>query len=232
MGQRPLIIAIDGPAGAGKSTAAKRLADALGYLYVDSGAMYRAVALGCIQQGIDIDDPKEVGRVVRDMDIQLETTAQGLQVFLNGADVTDSIRSKKVGETVSQVALVPSVRARLVAIQQDMASRGGIVMDGRDIGTVVLPHADVKIYLTASDQERAKRRHKELQASGVDVSFEEVLHSIRTRDRMDKNRKVAPLKKADDAVVVDSTGISESEVVQKILSICRSRRKDSCCSID
>jgi len=218
-----LTIAIDGPAGAGKSTVARKVAAALGYVYVDTGAMYRAVALRCLELGVDVSDPEAVARAARAMEVRLEPAGGEPKVFVDGADVTEAIREPRVGEAVSLVAQVPEVREVLVELQRRMGERGGIVMDGRDIGTVVLPSADVKIFLTAAEEERAARRHAELVARGERVAYEEVLDALRRRDALDRTRAVSPLVKADDAVEVDSTGRPVESVVAEILELCRER---------
>lgn len=218
-----LTIAIDGPAGAGKSTVARKVAAALGYVYVDTGAMYRAVALKCLQLGVDVSDPEAVARAARAMDVRLESSGGEPRVFVDGADVTEAIREPRVGEAVSLVAQVPEVREALVELQRRMGERGGVVMDGRDIGTVVFPSADVKVFLTAAEEERAARRHAELLARGERVAYEEVLEALRRRDALDRSRSVSPLVKADDAVEVDSTGRPVESVVAEILALCQER---------
>ena len=221
--KKMLTIAIDGPAGAGKSTVAKKVAEALGYTYVNTGAMYRAVALRCLELGVDVSDPEAVARAVRNMDVRLEPSGGELKVLVDGVDVTEAIQEPRVGHAVSLVAQVPEVREALVELQRRMGERGGVVMDGRDIGTVVFPSAEVKIFLTASEEERAARRHRELVARGERVAYEEVLESLRRRDALDRSRAVSPLVKAEDAVKVDSTGRPVESVVAEILAICRER---------
>ena len=223
-----ICVAIDGPAGAGKSTVAKAVAKRLGFMYVDTGAMYRAVALKCLREGVDVGDPREVERAVRDIDLRLEHAEGGVRVFLEGEDVTGRIRSREVGEAVSKVSTVPAVREALVRMQRELGARGGVVMDGRDIGTVVLPDAEVKVFLTASIEERARRRQSELLARGDRASFDEVLASIQERDERDSTRDVSPLRKADDAVEIDTTGKSVESVVQEIVELCLKRGKPDC----
>ncbi len=210
-------IAIDGPAGAGKSTVAKRVADRLGYLYVDTGAMYRALTWKALQAKADLNSEADLVHLLKDCTIQLEPTEEGLRVLVDGEDVTQHIRSEKVSQYVPAVARFPEVRRYMVEAQRNIASQQKVVMDGRDIGTHVLPDAEVKFYLTASIEERAKRRFNELKKKGP-VTLEEVMEAIRQRDAQDKERKTAPLKKADDAIVIDTTGKSVEEVINLILS--------------
>lgn len=226
---RRLTVAIDGPAGAGKSTVAREVAKSLGYLYIDTGAMYRAVALRCLREGIDVSDEEKVAQVAATAGIRLERAGDELRVELDGEDVTEAIRRPEVGEVVAEVARYPAVRQAMVELQRAMSLAGGIVMDGRDIGTVVLPAADVKVFLTASPEERARRRHRELLQQGESISFDEVLDSIKRRDWIDSTRTVSPLVKAQDAVEIDTTGRSVAEVVGEILSLC-ARKGGSACS--
>lgn len=228
MKHRKLTIAIDGPAGAGKSTVARAVAQHFGYLYIDTGAMYRAVTLYCLQKGIDVDDEEAVGRAAGEVDVRLVQSPDGLRVFLNGADVTREIRRPEVGDRVSQVARWASVREAMVKLQRAMSEGGGVVMDGRDIGTVVLPSADVKVFLTASPEERASRRYRELVARGEDVSFAQVFESIRTRDFVDSSRRLSPLRKAPDAVEIDTTGKSAEEVTRLIIDLCAVKGGSAC----
>lgn len=227
--QRPMLtIAIDGPAGAGKSTVARAVADALNYTYVDTGAMYRAATLKCLRERVDLTDHRSVQKAVDGSDITLAPSQDGVGVSLDGDDVTLEIRSSEVGDAVSLVAQVPSVRDALMRMQREMGKKGGIVMDGRDIGTVVLPNADVKVFLTASSVERAKRRHQELAASGRPAEFNDVLRAIERRDEIDRTREIAPLRPADDAVTIDTTHKSVDEVVSRILELCHDRGGVSC----
>lgn len=221
---KKLVIAIDGPAGAGKSTVAKAIAQALNYTYVDTGAMYRALALAVLEAGIRLDDAEAVTELAQRVRIELEPTPNGNRVLLDGADVTEKIRTPEVGAAASPVAAHAGVRQRLVEKQRAMARRGGIVMDGRDIGTVVLPNADVKLFLTASAAERARRRWLELQAAGHTQSLEEIQRSIEERDRRDASRAVSPLRKADDAIEIDTTKKSLEDVVRLVLDIVRKER--------
>ncbi|WP_026961978.1 (d)CMP kinase [Alicyclobacillus herbarius] len=213
-------IAIDGPAGAGKSTVAKAVAKQLGILYLDTGAMYRAVAWLANQHHVDVDDEPGLVRLLHEHPLRLEKTSSGtFTIFVDGQDVTPYLRSPEVSEKVSRVAAKPGVRRLLTQWQQEFSRHHGVVMDGRDIGTVVLPDADVKIFLTASLEERVRRRSRELAEQGFAVSEAELARSIEERDRQDSSRAVAPLMAAKDARYVDSTGRSVEEVVSEILSI-------------
>jgi cytidylate kinase len=215
-----LVIAIDGPVGAGKSTVAKLVARKLGYLYVDTGAMYRAVALKALRLGMDINDPIVMAMLAEATDIQLQQQGDGsVRVFLDGEDVTEAIRTPEVSEASSIVSAHEGVRKVLAERQKAMAELGGVVMEGRDIQTVIAPDAEVKIFLTASLEERAKRRWLELQQKGISVSYEEVLQEVKERDERDKNRTIAPLRKAPDAVEIDTTGMTPEEVAEKIVKL-------------
>jgi CMP/dCMP kinase len=219
-----LVIAIDGPVGAGKSTVAKLVARKLGYLYVDTGAMYRAVALKALRLGMDINDPIVMAMLAEATDIQLQQQGDGsVRVFLDGEDVTEAIRTPEVSEASSIVSAHEGVRKVLAERQKAMAKLGGVVMEGRDIQTVIAPDAEVKIFLTASLEERAKRRWLELQQKGISVSYEEVLQEVKERDERDKTRAIAPLRKAPDAVEIDTTGMTPEEVAEKIVKLaCKS----------
>lgn len=204
------------------------MARRLNYIYVDTGAMYRAVALKCLRDGIDIFAAHDVAKAVHDIEIRLEQGEERLQVFLDGENVTEEIRSPAVGGAVSTVSAVPAVREALVAMQRKMAARGGVVMDGRDIGTVVLPNAEVKVFLTASIEERARRRHLELESKGVRATADEVLREIKGRDERDSTREISPLKMAADAVLIDTTGKSVDHVVAEILDLFRRKGGAGC----
>lgn len=215
------IIAIDGPAGSGKSTVGQQLAQRLGYLYFDTGVMYRAMTLACLQGGTPVDDQRAVEALAQRVaiDVRAPTVADGRQydVLLDGSDVTWALRSPEVEGSVSRVSMYAGVRRAMSVRQREIGLRGKVVMVGRDIGTVVLPEADVKVYLDASVEERARRRWREAQARGEAVgSFEDVLRSMRERDRIDSTREVAPLKAAADAVVVDSSSMSVEQVVEHV----------------
>lgn len=212
-------IAIDGPAGAGKSTIARQVAAQKGYIYVDTGAMYRAMALFLLRNGIDPEDSEAVSAKCLEADITIEYRNGVQVVLLDGENVNDLLRTPKVSDMASRTSVNKAVRAKLVQLQQELARRHNVVMDGRDIGTVVLPHAQVKIFSTASAEVRADRRHKELRAKGVKADIREIESQIRERDERDMNREISPLKQAHDAVLVDTSDMTVDEVVAKILSI-------------
>lgn len=207
------VIAIDGPAGAGKSTIAKAMAEKLAYTYIDTGAMYRAVALAAIRAGVAVDDAARLTEIAAAADIDMRVEGGVNRIYLNGEDVTEAIRQPAVGAAASPVSAVGGVREHLVAAQRKLAARGSVVMDGRDIGTVVLPDADCKIFLTAKLAERVERRYNELLAKGLDTTREAVRQDIETRDYRDSHRKNSPLKQAADAVYLDSSGLSIAEVL-------------------
>lgn len=218
-------IAIDGPAGAGKSTIAKLVAEQLQFIYIDTGAMYRALTYYAIQNGFDMDDGKSLAEALNRCSIKLSYESNGLQIYVNERNVTEDIRTDLVSNHVSKVASHKDVRRKMLQLQQELARDGGTVMDGRDIGTHVLPNAEVKIFLTASTDERAKRRHKENIQKGYESDFEKIKEDIIRRDHMDITRKEAPLRKADDAIEIDSTHLSIDDVVQKIMNIVEERIK-------
>ena len=211
-------IAIDGPAGSGKSTAAKETAKRLGMVYVDTGAMYRTVALACMRAGVSVSDEAAALSVLNIIDMRIEPEQGGQRIFLDGKDVTAEIRTPEIGKGASEVAAFRKVRERLVEIQQELARKYPVVMDGRDIGTVVLPDAELKIYLDAGVEERARRRQGELREQGKTEELSEVMEKIRQRDEADKTREHSPLRMANDAILLDSTGMSAEEVVQAILA--------------
>lgn len=212
-------IAIDGPAGAGKSTIAKLLAAKLGILYLDTGAMYRAVGLKALNAGVDISDAAAVEKMLADTKIDV-TQENGVQhVYLDGNDVSSAIRENAVSKAASDISAVPCVRYKMVELQREIASRCDTVLDGRDIGTFVLPNAEYKIFLTASAEERAKRRYAELKAKGSKLTLEQIKDDIVKRDYNDSHRALAPLKKADDATEVDTTAMSIDDVVGRIYAI-------------
>ncbi|HWS54298.1 MAG TPA: (d)CMP kinase [Pyrinomonadaceae bacterium] len=218
-----LIVAIDGPSGAGKSTLGRRLARELGLLYIDTGAMYRAVALAVTRAGVSTADPAAVAEAARRADIQLAGDPDSLQVRLDGSDVSREIRGEQVGHTASIVSAIPEVRRELVRRQREMGERGGVVLDGRDIGTVVFPDADVKFFLTAVPEERARRRFDEERLKERDQTFEATLADINARDRRDSSRADSPLRIADDAVVIDTTELPIEEVYRRMLEVVRAR---------
>lgn len=212
-------IAIDGPAGAGKSTIAKRIAEKLGFIYIDTGAMYRAIAIYFIDNRVSTEDEKAVVEACGNIDISIEYADGVQQVILNGRNVTPRLREEAVGKMASVCSAFGPVREKLVKLQQGLAAREDVVMDGRDIGTVVLPDANVKVYLTASPQARAKRRYLELTQKGISCNIEEIEAEIIERDRRDMERKISPLRKADDAVLVDSSELTVDEVVNRIIDL-------------
>ncbi|GKS11846.1 cytidylate kinase [Paenibacillus chitinolyticus] len=216
-------IAIDGPAGAGKSTIARKVAGELGFVYVDTGAMYRAVTWKVLQDGVNPLDTEAVARTAAGMKIELVPGPNGQLVFVDGRDVSSDIRTKLVTDQVSQIAAIAEVRKLLVDKQKQMAASKGIVMDGRDIGTHVLPDAEVKVFLTASVRKRAERRFQEVQGTAMATTLEEMEKDIARRDMLDEGREVSPLVQAADAVMLDSTDLTIPEVVESILEMCRMR---------
>ena len=216
-----LIIAIDGPSGAGKSTVSKLLAERLNYTYIDTGAMYRAVAYSAHKRNIDIEDEDELFRMCADIDIVFFKKNGSIRVILDSKDITQDIRSPGLSLLASDVSAKKVVRDALLQIQRKMGARGGVVVEGRDIGTVVFPDADIKIYLDAIVEERGRRRHKELIEKGEDVTLKDITEEIIRRDRNDSSRELAPLKPAGGAYHIDSTNITIEEVIEKILGIIR-----------
>ena len=216
-------VAIDGPAGAGKSTIAKELSKKLGVIYVDTGAMYRAMALFLIRQGIKSSETEEISKKCEEADISISFENGQQVVTLNGENVNGLIRTEEVGNMASASSPNPDVRKKLVALQRKLASEKSVVMDGRDIGTVVLPNAKVKIYLTASSAVRAKRRYDELTAKGESCDIEKIEADIIERDHRDMTREISPLRQADDAVLVDTSDMSIAEVQERLLNICREK---------
>lgn len=216
-------IAIDGPAGAGKSTIAKRLAKELGYIYVDTGAMYRAMAYYFLKNHISAENENRIAAACEHVDITIRYQDGEQQVILNGENVNGVIRNEEVGNMASSTSVYPVVRKKLVELQQQLAVKENVIMDGRDIGTVVLPNADVKIYLTASSKVRAKRRYDELTAKGEACDLDQIEQDIIDRDYRDMNRETSPLKQADDAVLLDSSNLDIDGVVEKMKEIIKSR---------
>lgn len=220
----PISIAIDGPSGAGKSTLARRLATTLRFLYVDTGAIYRTIAYYAYANHLDPADEAAVLAALPDIRIELRHDAEGLQrMILNGEDVTDAIRLPQISQYASVVSAYPGVRAFLLEMQRDFARKGSVIMDGRDIGTVVLPQADVKIFLTASPEARARRRCLELEQRGTPEPFDQVLSEIQQRDWDDSHRETAPLRRAEDAVVVDTTELNFEESLAALLTVVRGK---------
>ena len=212
-------VAIDGPAGAGKSTIAKLVAKEKGYIYVDTGAMYRGLAIHFLDKGIQPQETEKVIEACKDAEVTIAYEDAVQHVYLNGKDISSRLRNEEVGNMASVTSAIPEVRKKLLELQQNLAKTQDVIMDGRDIGTCVLPGADVKIYLTASVETRAKRRYDELKEKGEDCNLEEIAHDIEERDHRDMTREIAPLKQAEDAVLVDSSDMSIDEVVEKILSL-------------
>lgn len=215
----PLVIAIDGPAGAGKSTVARALAERLGFFLLDTGAIYRSVALLCTRQGASLHDGPALGGIAAALDIRFE----GKRVFLGAEDVSAAIRTPAVSKAASMVSAHKEVRAALLNLQRHIAGGGRCVVEGRDIGTVVLPDAPLKFFLTASEEVRAKRRYEELRAQGADVQFQATLTDLRDRDLRDASRDVAPLRKADNAVAVDTSELQLDEVIGRLEALAKSR---------
>ena len=214
-----MVIAIDGPAGSGKSTVAKLLAEKLGYLYVDTGAMYRALTYKALREEVDLEDEDVLTSLSQQTKILLKEKEEKLKVFVDGEEVTENIREESVTNNAFYIARVPGVRTEMVKQQREMAEENNLVMEGRDIGTVVFPGADLKVYLDASLKERAKRRFLELKEKGVKTNTKRIEAELKIRDKKDKNRKVAPLKVAEDAFVIDSTKTEIKEEVDLILGL-------------
>ena len=223
MYKKGLQVAIDGPASAGKSTVAKIVAKNFNYIYVDTGAMYRSITYKAIQNNINLNDENKIVELLHKTKITFTPGNPVQHVFIDGEEVTDKIRSEKVTNNVSTVAALSLIRRELVKRQQEIAKDGGVIMDGRDIGTTVLPNADLKIFLIASVKERAERRYIENQKKGINVTLEELKKEIEVRDYKDSHRKVSPLKKAKDAIEIDTTSLSIEQVSDKISSLIKKR---------
>ena len=223
MNTKKITIAIDGPAGAGKSSISKVVANELGYLYIDTGAMYRGVTWAVLDSHVDVKNQNDVEALLPTLDLTLEPTASACKVFVKGQDVTDLIRQQQINENVSTIASYKGVREYLVERQQAMAAIGGVILDGRDIGSVVLPDAELKIYLTASVDARAKRRWLEVQGTSNEQPLEDIKKNVESRDEMDKNRDESPLVCVEDAIVVDSSNITFEETVEHILHLVQER---------
>lgn len=216
-------VAIDGPAGAGKSTISRAAANETGFIYVDTGALYRAVGVNALRKGLDTKDAEKITETLKSIKVELKFVGDVQHVFLNGEDVSDEIRLPAASMAASDVSAIPSVRAFLFDLQRDIAKNNNCIMDGRDIGTVVLPDAQIKIFLTASPEERAMRRYKELKEKGAKDTYEEVLSDLKVRDFNDSHREIAPLKPAEDSITVDTTGITLGESIAKIVSIIKEK---------
>ena len=223
MNTKKIAIAIDGPAGAGKSSISKVVANELGYLYIDTGAMYRGVTWAVLDSHVDVNNQKEVEALLPSLNLTLEPTASACKVYVKGQDVTDLIRQQQINENVSTIASYKGVREYLVERQQAMAAVGGVILDGRDIGSVVLPKAELKIYLTASVDARAKRRWLEVQGTSNEQPLEDIKKKVESRDEMDKNRDESPLVCVEDAIVVDSSNMTFDETVKHILHLVQER---------
>lgn len=217
-------IAIDGPAGAGKSTIAKRVAKELGFIYVDTGAMYRSMALYFIRNGIKAQEEEKISAACKEIEVSIEYENGEQQVILNGENVNAYIRTEEVSMMTSDTSKYPSVREKLLSLQRDLAKKKDVIMDGRDIGTCVLPDADLKVYLTASSAERARRRYKEQQERGIECDFDQIERDIIARDQQDMNREISPLRQAEDAVLVDASDMTIEEVVNQVISLYQNRK--------
>ncbi len=218
-----IAIAIDGPAGAGKSTIARAVAKQLGYIYVDTGALYRGVGLKFSRDGVDTSLNCNIEEILKETNIDIAFVGDEQHVFLNGEDVSDKIRTPEASMMASAVSAVPVVRAFLLELQRKMARENNVIMDGRDIGTVILPNAQVKIFLTASPEERARRRYVELTEKGMETTFEEVLSDMKVRDYNDSHREIAPLKPAENSDIVDTTGLTLEESKAAILDVVKNK---------
>ncbi|WP_084245484.1 (d)CMP kinase [Planomicrobium okeanokoites] len=216
-------IALDGPAAAGKSTIAKIVAEKLGYIYIDTGAMYRAITLKALREGINLESGEEAGRLLADTRIDLQPSQDGQLVFLDGKNVTEDIRSQNVTNSVSMMAAHESVRKQMVKLQQILASGRGVVMDGRDIGTQVLPNAELKVFMSATVEERARRRFEENKKRGIDTPLDDLQKEIAARDKMDSEREVSPLRQAQDALYLDTTNLSIVDAASEILKLAEER---------
>ena len=219
------VVAIDGPAGTGKGTIAKIVAERLNLIYIDTGAMYRAVCVKALNNGIEPDEIQNVENILKNISIKLNRVNGKQQILLDGEDVTEQIRTPKVDSYVAKFAAIKQVREKMTPLQREMKSQGNIIMEGRDITTVVFPNAEVKIYLDATVEERAKRRYKQNIEKGIDCTYEEVLKSIKERHILETTRKIAPLKQAEDAVYLDTTELSIEEVVQRVIEIINEKIK-------
>ena len=214
-----MIVAVDGPAGSGKGTVTKRIEKELGFLNLDTGATYRCVALQALRENVSLKDEEEIIKIANDIDIKINNTGDKDIILLNGEDVSKEIRTKEVTSIVSQVSAIIPVREKMVEVQRKLANGKNVIVEGRDIGTVVFSNADIKIYLDASEEIRAKRRYEENKQNGIDTTYEEVLENVKMRDYNDMHKKVGALKKADDAIVVDSTNLTIDQVVEKIKNL-------------
>jgi len=226
--EKGLIIAIDGPAASGKSTTAQLLAKKLGYLYIDTGAMYRACALKAKKLGIDINDEESIRNLLAFIDIKIENDNSKNRILLDGEDVSEDIRADDISSLASAISAIPAVRYKMVELQRKMGEKGSVILDGRDIGTFVFPDAEVKFFLTASPEIRAKRRWLELQQKGIDKNFSEVLDDLVKRDNNDSQRALAPLKKAEDAIEIDTSNMTIEEQTETLYKIILSKLEEEC----
>ena len=220
-----MIVAVDGPAGSGKGTVTKKIEEKLGFLNLDTGATYRCVALQTLREGIKLENEDEIVKIANDIDIKIDNKGKKDVILLNGEDVSKEIRTKEVTSIVSQVSSIIPVREKMVEVQRKLAHGKNVIVEGRDIGTVVFPNADIKIYLDASEEIRAKRRYEENKQNGIDTTYEEVLENVKMRDYNDMHKKFGALKKADDAIVIDSSNLTIDEVTKKIEDIIKSKIK-------
>ncbi|WP_099206000.1 (d)CMP kinase [Scatolibacter rhodanostii] len=220
-------VAIDGPSGAGKSSVARAVAEELGFIYVDTGAIYRTVAVALMQLAINVYDEEQIESALTKIQVNIERVDGEQRMFLGNRDVTELLRTPEITKTASVVAAVPTVRDFLLEIQRKIAQENHVIMDGRDIGTVVLPHAQIKIFLTASAEERAKRRIAQMEEAGMKPDPAAVLSDIRERDERDSNREIAPLRPAEDSILVDTSSSTKEETVQKMISIIKEKRENA-----
>lgn len=211
-----MIVAVDGPAGSGKGTVTKRIEKELGFLNLDTGATYRCVALQVLRENVKLDNEEKIIKIANNINIKIDNTGDKDIILLNGEDVSKEIRTKEVTEVVSQISSIIPVRERMVEVQRNLAKGKNVIVEGRDIGTVVFPNADVKIYLDASEEVRAKRRYEENVQNGINTTYEEVLENVKMRDYNDMHKKVGALKKANDAIIIDSTSLTIDQVVENI----------------
>ena len=214
-----MIVAVDGPAGSGKGTVTKRIEKELGFLNLDTGATYRCVALQVLRENVKLDNKEKIIKIANNINIKIDNTGDKDIILLNGEDVSKEIRTKEVTEVVSQISSIIPVRERMVEVQRNLAKGKNVIVEGRDIGTVVFPNADVKIYLDASEEVRAKRRYEENVQNGINTTYEEVLENVKMRDYNDMHKKVGALKKANDAIIIDSTSLTIDQVVENIKNV-------------
>lgn len=219
------IVAVDGPAGSGKGTITKKIAEEMNLTSIDTGAMYRSVTLAMLEANIKVDQIEKITKLLEQINIEFKRFGNEQKIFLNGKDVSLEIRTKEVNENVSQVSAIGIVRTKMAELQREMAKSIDVIMEGRDIGTNVFPNADVKIYLDATPEERAKRRYLQNKENGIEIPFEEILENVKQRDFIDSTREIAPLKKAEDAIYIDSSNMSIEEVVNEIKNIISNKRK-------